>query len=167
MNRVRSTNGIVRPRFGASLVWAKIVPSWSRIRMTAWVEPAWTSRFGRTFTGWPEFESTSMESLSRRSSAAAASWLRKSERMRLDVAWKTTIAKPHRITKVRPAEIRASRERIDRRSSTEHVPRSADGVQQPRLASALEFAAQVGHEDLDRVRRGERVVAPDLLEQAL
>src|SRR5918996_1193868 len=71
------------------------------------------------------------------------------------------------MTKVSPAEVSASRQRIDRRSSPKDIPRSADGVQQPRLAAGLELAAQVGDEDLDGVRRRERVVAPDLLEQAL
>ena len=36
-----------------------------------------------------------------------------------------------------------------------------------RLAAGLELAPQVGDEDVDGVRRRERVVAPDLLEQAL
>src|SRR5215218_6780426 len=81
-----------------------------------------------------------------------------------------TIANTNRITNVSAAETIASRQRIEicsSISSTEHVPRSADRVQQPRLAAGLELAAQVGDEDLDRVRRGERVVAPDLLEQPL
>src|SRR4051812_24071739 len=52
-------------------------------------------------------------------------------------------------------------------SSTQHVPRAADGVQQSRLAARLELAPQVRDEDLDRVRRRERVVAPDLFEEAL
>src|SRR4051794_17841894 len=102
-----------------------------------------------------------------RSSAAAASWLRKSERIRLIVASPTPIANPQRITNVRPAESSARRQRIERRSSTQDVPRPADRVQQPRLAIRLELATQVRHEHLDRVRGGERVVAPDLLEQAL
>src|SRR3954452_16175260 len=102
-----------------------------------------------------------------RSSAAAISWLRKSERIRLVVASPTPMAKAHRITKVSPAEIEARRQRIEMCSSTQHVSRAADRVQQTRLAVGLELPAQVRHEDLDRVRRRERVVAPDLFEQAL
>ena len=40
-------------------------------------------------------------------------------------------------------------------------------MQQARLVVGLELAAHVGDEHLDRVRRGERVIAPDLVEQAL
>jgi hypothetical protein len=40
-------------------------------------------------------------------------------------------------------------------------------VQQPRFLGCLELAAQIRDEDLDRVRRREGVVAPDLVEQAL
>src|SRR5215217_6539223 len=115
----------------------------------------------------PVRTSTSICSRFLRSSEAAASWLRKSERMRFVVASPTPIAKAHRITKVSPAEMSARRQRIDRCSSTKHVPRAADRVQQPRLAAGLELAPQVRHEDLDRVGGGERIVAPDLLEEAL
>src|SRR3954452_12713371 len=102
-----------------------------------------------------------------RSSAAAISWLRKSERIRLVVASPTPMAKAQRITKVSPAEIEARRQRIEMRSSTQHVPRAADGVQEPRLGAGLELAAHVRHEDLVRVGGRERVVAPDLFEQPL
>src|SRR3954469_24858949 len=102
-----------------------------------------------------------------RSSTAAATWLLKSERTRDAVTWPITTAKPARMTNVSAAETTARRQRIGMCSSTEHVPGAADGVQQSRLAAGLELAAQVGDEDLDRVRRRERVVAPDLLEQAL
>src|SRR3954454_15223958 len=78
-----------------------------------------------------------------------------------------TIANAARMTNVSAAETIASRQRIAMWSSTQDVPRAADRVQQPRLAARLELAAQVRDEDLDRVRRGERVVAPDLLEEAL
>src|SRR4051794_41367850 len=87
--------------------------------------------------------------------------------MRLVVASPTPIANAQRITKVSPAEIRARRQRIEMRSSTKYVSRAADRVQEPRLAAGLELAPEVGHEHLDGVRRGERVVAPDLLEQPL
>src|SRR3954452_18384652 len=102
-----------------------------------------------------------------RSSTAAATWLLKSARTRDAVTWPITTAKPARMTNVSAAETTASRHRIGMCSSTEHVSRAADGVQHARLAPGLELAAQVGDEDLDRVRRRERVVAPDLLEQAL
>src|SRR3954454_8882627 len=104
---------------------------------------------------------------SERSSTAAATWLLKSERTREAVTWPITTAKPARMTNVSAAETIARRHRIGIRSSTQHVPRAADRVQQPRLATGLELAAQVRHEHLDRVRRRERVVAPDLLEEAL
>src|SRR5262245_43820752 len=77
------------------------------------------------------------------------------------------MANADRITVVSSAEVRARRQRIDRRLSPKDIPRSADGVQQPRLAAGLELAAQVGDEDLDGVRRRKWVVAPDLLEEAL
>src|SRR4051794_25596466 len=102
-----------------------------------------------------------------RSSTAAATWLLKSARTRDAVTWPITTAKPARMTNVSAAETTASRHRIGMCSSTEHVSRAADGVQHARLAPGLELAAQVGDEDLDRVRRRERVVAPDLLEEAL
>src|SRR6478752_2013552 len=102
-----------------------------------------------------------------RSSEAATSWLRKSDRIRLVVASPTAMANAQRMTQVRPAEISARRHRIDRRSSTQDVPRAADRVQEPGLATCLELAAEVRDEDLDGVRGGERVVAPDLLEEAL
>src|SRR6185436_6061743 len=76
-------------------------------------------------------------------------------------------AKAERMTSVSPADRSARRHRIAIRSSTQDVPRAADGVQQARLAAGFELAAQVGDEDLDRVGGREGVVAPDLFEQAL
>src|SRR3954447_18414411 len=112
-----------------------------------------------------------MMSRSLRSSTAAASSLLKSERIRLAVSCPTTIANPQRITKVRTADVSASRQRTDRLLKlslrTQDVSGSADGVQQARLAAGLELASEVRDEDLDRVRRRERVIAPDLFEQAL
>ena len=49
----------------------------------------------------------------------------------------------------------------------EHVPGAAFGVQEAGLVAFLELAAQVGDEDVDRVGRRHRVIAPDLVEQAL
>src|SRR4051812_10764386 len=105
-----------------------------------------------------------------RSSTAAATWLLKSERTCEAVTWPITTANIARITNVSAAETTASRQRIEiwaKALATEHVPRPADRVQQPRLASRLQLAAEVRDEHLDGVRRGERVVAPDLLEEAL
>ena len=53
-----------------------------------------------------------MTSRSLRSSTAAASSLLKSERIRVAVSWPMTTAKPHRITKVSPADVSARRQRI-------------------------------------------------------
>src|SRR3954452_17309955 len=94
----------------------------------------------------------------------------KSSRMRRVVSAPTAIANASRMTMVSSAELPARRQRIGRRLKllrTEHVPRAADGVQQARLVTGLELAPQVRDEHLDGVRRRERVVAPDLLEQAL
>src|SRR6478672_8081190 len=115
----------------------------------------------------PFWTSTEICSRFLRSSDAATSWLRKSDRILLVVASPTPMANPHRITQVSPAEISARRQRIEMRSSTQDVPRAADRVQEPGLATCLELAAEVRDEDLDGVRGGERVVAPDLLEEAL
>src|SRR3712207_5919816 len=100
-------------------------------------------------------------------SAASRTCSRKSAWIWRCVISPTAIANVHRIAKVRPADSRARRQRIGRRSSTQNVPRSADGVQQARLAAGLELAPQVGDEDLDGVRLREGVIAPDLVEQAL
>src|SRR4051794_714070 len=102
-----------------------------------------------------------------RSSTAAASSLLKSERTREAVSCPTATAKPHRITNVRADDTTASRQRIGIRLSAEDISRAADRVQQPRLAPGLQLAPQVGDEHLDGVRGGERVIAPDLLEEAL
>jgi hypothetical protein len=108
-----------------------------------------------------------MKRRSLRSSTAAASSLLKSERIRLAVSWPTATANPHRITKVSADDVSARRQRTGMRSSTQDVPRAADRVQQPRLAVGLELATHVRDEDLDGVRRRERVVAPHLLQKAL
>src|SRR3954470_259315 len=76
-------------------------------------------------------------------------------------------AKPSRITSVSAAEPPASRQRIGWRLYAEYVPRAADRVKEARLATGFELSSQVGHEHLDGVRDRERVVAPDLVEQAL
>src|SRR3954465_5571334 len=47
----------------------------------------------------------------------------------------------------------------------EDVAHAADGVDQPRFVADLGLAAQVADVDLERVRRGREVEAPDLVEQ--
>src|SRR4051794_17882297 len=100
--------------------------------------------------------------------------LRKSLRIRDAVSCPMTSANAHRIRKVSVADSSARRQRIERAwsseviaSCTQHVAGPADRMQQARLVGGLELAAQVGDEDLDGVRRRERVVAPDVLEQPL
>ena len=123
--------------------------------------------------------------------AAATSRL-KLERMRWTVSEPTTSANAHRIVNVSSAETPARRVRIGRRSNVtdtrstkrasdartalecfdgcsgaKDVARSADRVQQSRLALGLQLATQIGDEHLDRVGRREGVVAPHLVQQAL
>src|SRR4051794_32165845 len=81
-------------------------------------------------------------------------------RQRSVMAWSTDV--------IARATASVDPRRLQRSTScAQHVARAADRVQQARLAAALELAAQVGHEHLDRVRGGERVVAPDVLQQPL
>src|SRR5215210_2751796 len=87
--------------------------------------------------------------------------------MRRVVRTPTIVAKPHRITSVRTAEPPASRQRIGRRLYAEDVARAADRMKEPGLTTGFKLPAQVGHEHLDGVRDGERVVAPHLVEQLL
>src|SRR5580698_2976951 len=104
----------------------------------------------------------------------------KSARIRCTVSEPIAIANAHRITNVSSADTRARRTRIGSRSKlperrsaprrklcAKDVAGSSDGVQQSRLVFSLELAAQVGDDYLDRVGRGERVIAPHLVEQAL
>src|SRR4051812_15171096 len=116
--------------------------------------------------------------------AVSATSRLKSERMRCTVSEPIAIAKAHRITNVSSAETPASLTLMGSRSKladtrakrpatasadlrAKDVASPPDRVQQARLAAGLQLAAQVGDEHLDRVRRRERVVAPDLVEQAL
>src|SRR5688572_18468567 len=101
------------------------------------------------------------ESAAVRTSSSKSSW------MRWAVSAPTAIAKPQRMTRVSSAEPPARRQRIGMRSSAEDVARATDGVKEPRLSTGFQLSPQIGHEHLDGVRRGERVVAPDLLQQAL
>src|SRR3954462_14234626 len=111
----------------------------------------------------------------------------KSSRMRWVAIWPIAPPNSIRITRVRPAETAARRQRTGhergcrrrrpkrpRRFAAppialrlEDVAGTAFGVEQARLVAGLELAAQVGDEDVDRVRRRHRIVAPDLVEQAL
>src|SRR5271167_4403610 len=104
--------------------------------------------------------------------------------MRCTVNDPIAIANAHRITNVSSAETPARRTRIGSRSKlaetralarrrarvrlrTKDVAGPPDRVQQAWLTLGLELAAQIGDEHLDRVRGGEGVIAPDLIEQAL
>src|SRR5215207_97588 len=71
------------------------------------------------------------------------------------------------MTSVSAAEPPARRQRIGWRLYAEYVPRAADRVEETGLATGFELSSEVGHEHFDRVRDGERVVAPDLVEQLL
>ena len=91
--------------------------------------------------------------------------------MRLSASAPITVANRLRITKVSAAVTMATLALIGSRVLTESVPQhvagAAHGVQDARLAAVLELAAQVRDEDVDGVRLGEGVVAPDLVEQRL
>src|SRR3954454_24751198 len=100
-------------------------------------------------------------------SAASATCWSKSAWIRRVVRTPTTVANPNRITSVSAAEPPARRQRIGRRLYAEDVARAADRVKEARLATGLELSSEVGHEDLDGVRDGERVIAPHLVQQAL
>src|SRR3954449_9141758 len=152
---------------GALPVARSTPPDWSTMRSTALSEPATRSSWRLSIDRLPVRESYSTTKLCESRSAASAVCSLKSSRMRRWVSSPTATAKVHRIANVSPAEVMARRQRMGRRSSTQDVPRAADRVQQSRLAAGLELAAQVGDEDLDRVRLRERVVAPHLVEQAL
>src|SRR4051812_43174860 len=113
--------------------------------------------------------------------------LLKSSRIRWVAICPIAPPKRRRINRVRPAETEARRQRTGQERgrrkrrpkrpspfaappialSLEDVAGTAFGVQQARLAARLELAPQVGDEDVDRVRRRHRVIAPDLVEQAL
>src|SRR3954466_7509973 len=100
------------------------------------------------------------------SAASATCWL-KSAWIRRAVRTPTIVANPKRITSVSAAEPPASRQRIGRRLYAEDVARAADRMEEPGFATGFELSAEVRDEDLDRVRDGEGVVAPDLVEQPL
>src|SRR5215213_2967909 len=100
------------------------------------------------------------------SAASSTCWL-KSDWIRRVVRTPTIVANPNRITSVSAAEPPASRQRIGRRLYAEDVARAADCMEEPGFATGFELSAEVRDEDLDRVRDGEGVVAPDLVEQPL
>src|SRR5215210_5136699 len=104
---------------------------------------------------------------SRSRSAALRTCVSKSEWIRPVVSVPTAPAKPQRITSVSSADPPARRQRIGTRLGAENVARAADRMEETWLSTGFQLSPQIGDEDLDRVRRRERVVAPDLLEQAL
>src|SRR5215207_8726792 len=103
----------------------------------------------------------------RRSSAATSTSRSKSCWMRCVVSTPTITAKPSRMKSVSTADPPASRQRIGRRLYAEDVARAADRVKEPGLATGFQLPAEVRDEHLDGVRDGERVVAPDLVEELL
>src|SRR3954470_11568384 len=117
---------------------------------------------------WPSLSITSSASMDRCSSSAApATWRLKSDSICRVVRTPTIAAKPHRITRVRTAEPPASRQRIGSRLYAEDVACAADRMKEPGLATGFQLPPEIGHENLDRVRDRERVVAPHLVEQLL
>src|SRR3712207_4268060 len=126
---------------GPRVCWRRMLPSGSRTGVTA--------------------------SLRERSSAASSTWRLKLASMRRDVRMPTITAKPQRITSVSAAEPPGMRQRIGSRLYAQDVARAADRMEDARLATGLQLPTEIGHEHLDRVRDGERVVAPDLVEQLL
>jgi hypothetical protein len=110
-------------------------------RIAALFDAAKTSMFtppdlGRPLVG---VDVDDAQALAERSTAAASSFWN-SVRTRSAVSWPMAIAKALRMTSVSAAVMSASRQRIEKPSSTQHVPRPADRVQQPRLAAVLELA---------------------------
>src|SRR3712207_981893 len=103
---------------------------------------------------------------SRSWSAASLTSCSKSSWMRCEVSAPTAIAKPQRMTSVRSAEPPASRQRIGIRLCAEDVARAADRMKESSFTARFQLASQVGYEDLDRVGRRERIVTPDLLQEA-
>src|SRR4051812_21153973 len=77
------------------------------------------------------------------------------------------------LTRPNSAAIRAPRGLVWRRLGLvttlllEHVAGATFGVQETSLSAGLQLAAQVGDEDVDRVGRRGRVIAPDVVEQPL
>src|SRR3712207_840023 len=102
-----------------------------------------------------------------RSSAASSTCRLKLFSIWREVSRPTITAKPQRITSVSAAEPPAIRQRIGSRLYAQDVARAADRMEDARLATGFELPTEIGHEHLDRVRDGERVVAPDLVEQLL
>src|SRR5579884_2514345 len=102
-----------------------------------------------------------------RRSAAERTSLSKLPRTCLVVSTPTSAAKAARMTKVRAADPPANRQRTGIVLYAENVARAADRMEEPVLSTGLKLSSQVGHEHLDRVRHRERVVAPNLIQQAL
>ena len=68
---------------------------------------------------------------------------------------------------VRAAEPPASRQRIGIVLYAENVARAADRMEEPGLSIGFKLPSQVGHEHLNGVCHRKRIVAPDLVQQAL
>src|SRR3954449_114536 len=87
--------------------------------------------------------------------------------MRLDVSPPTIPAKPQRMMSVSSAEPPARRQPIGTCLGAENVACAADRMEETRLIAGFKLPSEVGYEDLDGVRRRERIVPPDLFEEAL
>src|SRR6202035_3284622 len=159
---------------------ATTVPGSERMRMTLWLAVEAKSASGGSILKG----STVMVSCERSWSAVERTWRLKSARMRWTVREPMATAKAHRMTNVSTAETPARRRRIGSRSKlpdrrvvtrpsaarplrAKDVAGSPDRVQQARLPLGLQLAAKGGDEHLDRVRGGEGVIAPHLVQQAL
>src|SRR6185436_7595617 len=156
-------------RYGASgEAWMTVLSSVTT-RTTACCALAYAPRFGPEYfsAGFPLRETTRrLVCFASWSAASATCWL-KSAWIRRVVRTPTITANPSRITSVSAAEPPASRQRIGSRLYAEDVARAADCMKEPWFATGFELSAEVGDEHLDRVRDGEGVVAPHLVEQAL
>src|SRR5579884_659514 len=102
-----------------------------------------------------------------RRSAAERTSLSKLPRTCLVVSTPTSAAKAARMTKVRAADPPANRQRTGIVLYAENVARAADRMEEPVLSTGLKLPSQVGHEHLDGVGHGKRVIAPHLVQQTL
>src|SRR3954469_13033742 len=87
--------------------------------------------------------------------------------MRLEISPPTAPAKPQRMTSVSRAAPPARRQRMGICLGAEYVACAADRMEETRLIAGFQLPSEIRYEDLDGVRRGKRIVAPDLFEQAL
>src|SRR3954453_4325335 len=87
--------------------------------------------------------------------------------MRLEISPPTAPAKPQRMTSVSSADPPARRQRMGICLGAEYVACAADRMEETRLIAGFQLPSKVRYEDLDGVRRCERIVAPYLLEEPL